>query len=132
MNNADRLRALLAKPDFVCMPAVWDGLSAKLTHDAGFETATPLRLLRGGKPARRPRSRPAVVRRDARTRCRWSGAPHPSCWHQNGDHGYGNAMNMCSARSRLRPRTRVLIEDKITPRALTAAGKPCLHARRRA
>ena len=31
MNNPDRLRALLAKPDFVCMPAVWDGLSAKLT-----------------------------------------------------------------------------------------------------
>ena len=35
----DRLRALLAKPGFVVMPAVWDGLSAKLSAGAGFETA---------------------------------------------------------------------------------------------
>ena len=32
------LRALLAKPGFVVMPAVWDGLSAKLSAAAGFET----------------------------------------------------------------------------------------------
>jgi len=35
----DRLRALLTKPGFVVMPAVWDGLSAKLSAAAGFETA---------------------------------------------------------------------------------------------
>src|ERR1700751_6086127 len=39
MNGPDRLRALLAKPGFVVMPAVWDGLSAKLAAGAGFETA---------------------------------------------------------------------------------------------
>ncbi|MBV9836040.1 MAG: branched-chain alpha-keto acid dehydrogenase subunit E2, partial [Alphaproteobacteria bacterium] len=39
MNAPDRLRALLKKPDFVVMPAVWDGLTAKLTAEAGFETA---------------------------------------------------------------------------------------------
>ena len=39
MNSPDRLRALLAKPGFVVMPAVWDGLSARLTHAAGFATA---------------------------------------------------------------------------------------------
>jgi 2-methylisocitrate lyase-like PEP mutase family enzyme len=33
------MRALLAKPDFVVMPAVWDGLTAKLAAGAGFETA---------------------------------------------------------------------------------------------
>ena len=39
MNQPDRLRALLAQPGFIAMPAVWDGLSAKLTANAGFKTA---------------------------------------------------------------------------------------------
>ena len=39
MNAPDRLRALLAEPGFVTMPAVWDGLSAKLAAGAGFKTA---------------------------------------------------------------------------------------------
>ena len=39
MSPSDRLRALLAKPGFVVMPAVWDGLSAKLAARAGFQTA---------------------------------------------------------------------------------------------
>lgn len=128
MNNPDRLRALLAKPDFVCMPAVWDGLSAKLTHDAGFKTAflsgscvaasrlggpdldllsfgemfDPLQMVRGAAPD-------LLVLAD-------------------GDHGYGNAMNVqrtVSAYGRAGAAA-ILIEDKITPRALTAAGKPCL------
>ena len=34
-----RLRALLAKPGFIAMPAVWDGISAKLTAEAGYKTA---------------------------------------------------------------------------------------------
>ncbi len=36
MTPPDRLRALLAEPGFVVMPAVWDGLSAKLAAAAGF------------------------------------------------------------------------------------------------
>jgi 2-methylisocitrate lyase-like PEP mutase family enzyme len=46
----------------------------------------------------------------------------------DGDHGYGNAMNVQrTVRSYGRAgAAAVLIEDKITPRALTAAGKPCL------
>jgi len=47
----------------------------------------------------------------------------------DGDHGYGNAMNVqrtVSAYGRAGAAA-VLIEDKITPRALTAAGKPCLR-----
>ena len=46
----------------------------------------------------------------------------------DGDHGYGNAMNVqrtVSAYGRAGAAA-ILIEDKITPRALTAAGKPCL------
>ena len=46
----------------------------------------------------------------------------------DGDHGYGNAMNVQrTVRAYGRAgAAAVLIEDKITPRALTAAGKPCL------
>jgi 2-methylisocitrate lyase-like PEP mutase family enzyme len=46
----------------------------------------------------------------------------------DGDHGYGNAMNVQrTVRSYGRAgAAAILIEDKITPRALTSAGKPCL------
>jgi 2-methylisocitrate lyase-like PEP mutase family enzyme len=46
----------------------------------------------------------------------------------DGDHGYGNAMNVQrTVRAYGRAgAAAVLIEDKITPRALTAGGKPCL------
>ena len=36
MNAPDRLRKLLAEPGFMVMPAVWDGLTAKLAAGAGF------------------------------------------------------------------------------------------------
>jgi 2-methylisocitrate lyase-like PEP mutase family enzyme len=52
----------------------------------------------------------------------------------DGDHGHGNAMNVQrTVRAYGRAgAAAVLIEDKITPRALTAAGKPCLpHAEAR-
>ena len=39
MTPPERMRALLAEPGFVVMPAVWDGLSAKLAAGAGFKTA---------------------------------------------------------------------------------------------
>ena len=38
-NAPSRLRALLAEPGFVVMPAVWDGFRAKLCAVAGFKTA---------------------------------------------------------------------------------------------
>jgi 2-methylisocitrate lyase-like PEP mutase family enzyme len=46
----------------------------------------------------------------------------------DGDHGFGNAMNVQrTVRAFGRAgAAAILIEDKITPRALTAAGKPCL------
>src|SRR5204863_9333625 len=39
MSAPERLRKLLAEPGFVVMPAVWDGLSAKLSAAAGYKTA---------------------------------------------------------------------------------------------
>lgn len=39
MTPPDQLRDLLANPDFILVPTVWDGLSAKLAADAGFKTA---------------------------------------------------------------------------------------------
>ena len=39
------LRELLAKPEFVVMPAVWDGLTSKLTARAGFKTAFFIKYL---------------------------------------------------------------------------------------
>ncbi|MCA3265300.1 MAG: isocitrate lyase/phosphoenolpyruvate mutase family protein, partial [Azospirillum sp.] len=39
MTPAQRLRARLAKPEFLVMPAIWDGLSARLAAAAGFESA---------------------------------------------------------------------------------------------
>ena len=46
----------------------------------------------------------------------------------DGDHGYGNALNVQrTVRAYGRAgAAAVLIEDKITPRALTAGGKPCI------
>ena len=42
MTPPERMRALLAEPGFVGTPAVWDGLSAGLTH-AGIPNRLPLR-----------------------------------------------------------------------------------------
>ena len=39
MTPPERLQTLLAGTDFVAMPAVWDGLTAKMTASAGFKTA---------------------------------------------------------------------------------------------
>jgi 2-methylisocitrate lyase-like PEP mutase family enzyme len=128
MNNPDCLRALLAKPDFVVMPAVWDGLSARLTHAAGFMTA----FLSGSCVAASRLGGPDLdllsfgEMFDSLQMVR--GAAPDLLVLADGDHGYGNAMNVrrtVSAYGRAGAAA-VLIEDKITPRALTAAGKPCL------
>ncbi len=70
MSNPDRLRALLAEPSFVVMPAVWDGLTAKLTAAAGFRTA----FLSAGRTSISCRSAKCSIR------SRWCMAPHPTCW----------------------------------------------------
>src|SRR4029453_14628572 len=128
MSHPDRLRALLAKPGFVVMPAVWDGLSAKLSVATGFETA----FLSGSCVAASRLGGPDLdlisfgEMLDSFNMIR--GAAPQTLVLADGDHGFGNAMNVQrTVRAYGRAgAAAVLIEDKITPRALTSAGKPCL------
>ena len=124
----ERLRALLAKPGFVVMPAVWDGLSAKLAAEAGFETA----FLSGSCVAASRLGGPDLdlisfgEMLDSFNMVR--GAAPSTLVLADGDHGYGNAMNVQrTVRAYGRAgAAAILIEDKITPRALTSGGKPCI------
>jgi 2-methylisocitrate lyase-like PEP mutase family enzyme len=128
MNPPDRLRALLAEPGFVVMPAVWDGLSAKLTAAAGFKTAflsgSCVAASRLGGPDLDLLSFAEMF--DSFNMVR--GAAPDTLVLADADHGYGNAMNVQrTVRAYGRAgAAAILIEDKITPRALTSAGKPCL------
>jgi len=128
MTPPERLRALLAARPFVAMPAVWDGISARMTLAAGFETA----FLSGSCVAASRLGGPDLdlisfgEMFDSFTMVR-NAAPDLLVL-ADGDHGYGNAMNVqrtVSAYGRAGAAA-ILIEDKITPRALTAEGKPCL------
>jgi len=128
MTAPERLRALLAQPGFVVMPAVWDGLTAKLTWDAGFKTAflsgSCVAASRLGGPDLDLISFAEML--DSLNMVR-AAAPDLLVL-ADGDHGYGNAMNVQrTVRAYGRAgAAAVLIEDKITPRALTSAGKPCM------
>ncbi len=128
MSAPERLRALLSKPDFVVMPAVWDGISAKLSAGAGFETA----FLSGSCVAASRLGGPDLdlisfaEMFDSFNMVRQA-APGTLVL-ADGDHGYGNPMNVQrTVRAYGRAgAAAILIEDKITPRALTAGGKPCM------
>src|SRR5947199_4734771 len=128
MNAPDRLRALMAQPGMIQMPAVWDGLTAKLTAAAGFKTA----FLSGSCVAASRLGGPDLdlisFGEMYDTFNMVHGAAPDLLILADGDHGYGNAMNVQrTVRAYGRAgAAAVLIEDKITPRALTAAGKPCL------
>jgi 2-methylisocitrate lyase-like PEP mutase family enzyme len=128
MTAPERLRTLLAEPGFVVMPAVWDGLSAKLSAAAGFKTAfmsgSCVAASRLGGPDLDLISFGEMF--DSFNMIR--GAAPDTLVLADGDHGYGNAMNVQrTVRAYGRAgAAAILIEDKITPRALTAAGKPCL------
>src|SRR5271169_275675 len=128
MTAPERLRALLAAPDFVVMPAVWDGITAKLSAAAGFKTAfmsgSCVAASRLGGPDLDLLSFAEML--DSFNMVR--GAAPETLVLADGDHGYGNAMNVQrTVRAYGRAgAAAILIEDKITPRALTSAGKPCL------
>lgn len=128
MSPPDRLRSLLAKPGFIQMPAVWDGLSAKLAADAGFETAfmsgSCVAASRLGGPDLDIISFAEMFNSFDMLRAAAPG----TLFLADGDHGYGNAVNVqrtVRAYGRVGAAA-ILIEDKVTPRALAAAGKPCL------
>src|SRR5690349_3853874 len=128
MTPADRLRTLLAKPGFVVMPAVWDGLSAKLAAGAGFETAflsgSCVAASRLGGPDLDLISFAEML--DSFNMVR--GAAPQTLVLADGDHGFGNPVNVQrTVRAFGRAgAAAILIEDKISPRALTSSGKPCL------
>lgn len=128
MNAPEKMRALLSRPDFVVMPAVWDGLSARLTVEAGFRTAflsgSCVAAARLGGPDLDLVSFAEMF--DSFNMVR--GAAPDLLVLADGDHGYGNAMNVQrTVRAYGRAgAAAILIEDKITPRPLTAGGKPCL------
>ena len=127
-NAPSRLRAVLAEPGLIVMPAVYDGLSAKLCAAAGFKTA----FLSGSCVAASRLGGPDLdllsfgEMFDSFQMVH--GAAPELLVLADGDHGYGNAMNVQrTVRAYGRAgAAAILIEDKITPRALTAAGKPCL------
>jgi 2-methylisocitrate lyase-like PEP mutase family enzyme len=128
MTPPEKFRALLAKPGFVAMPAVWDGITAKLTAEAGFATAflsgSCVAAARLGGPDLDLISFGEMLNSLEMVR----GAAPDLLVLADGDHGYGNAMNVQrTVRAYGRAgAAAVLIEDKVTPRALTAGGKPCL------
>ena len=128
MTPPERMRALLAAPEFVPMPAVWDGLTARLTQAAGFKTAflsgSCVAASRLGGPDLDLLSFAEMLGSLEMAR----GAAPELLILADGDHGYGNAMNVQrTVRAYGRAgAAAVLIEDKITPRALTSEGKPCM------
>jgi 2-methylisocitrate lyase-like PEP mutase family enzyme len=128
MTPPEKFRALLAKPGFVAMPAVWDGITAKLTAEAGFATAflsgSCVAAARLGGPDLDLISFGEMLNSLEMVR----GAAPDLLVLADGDHGYGNAMNVQrTVRAYGRAgAAAVLIEDKVPPRALTAGGKPCL------
>ena len=110
------------------MPAVWDGLSAKLAAAAGFATAflsgSCVAASRLGGPDLDLLSFAEMF--DSFTMVR-NAAPGTLIL-ADADHGYGNAMNVQRTVRAYGAAgaAAILIEDKITPRALSAAGKACL------
>ena len=79
MTPPERMRALLAEPGFVAMPAVWDGLTAKLALSAGFRTA----FLSGSCVAASRLGGPdldLLSFAEMLNSWRWSAAPRPICW----------------------------------------------------
>ena len=103
MSAPDRLRALLAEPGFVVMPAVWDGLSAKLAAAAGFKTAflsgSCVAASRLGGPDLDLLSFAEML--DSFNMVR--GAAPDTLVLADADHGYGNAMNVQRTVRAVRP-----------------------------
>lgn len=128
MTPPDRLRAHLAEPGIITMPAVWDGLSARLAAGAGYKTA----FLSGSCVAASRLGGPDLdlisfaEMFDSFHMVR--GAAPETLVLADGDHGYGNPLNVQrTVRAYGRAgAAAILIEDKITPRQLTSSGKPCL------
>lgn len=132
MTPPERLRARLQQPAFLPLPAVWDGLSARLSAHAGFEAAFVSGLCvaagRLGGPDLDIVSFAEML--DSVRMARE--AASDLLLLADGDHGFGNALNVQRTVQAYGAAgvAAVMIEDKVTPRPLNTAlppgSKPCL------
>lgn len=115
--QADRLRALLARDALILMPCCYDGLSAKLVQQAGFEltflSGFAASASRIGAPDTGLMSYGEVL---DQARCAMEAIDIPMM--VDGDTGYGNAMNVMRtvegfARAGC---AGVMIEDQVAPK----------------
>ena len=126
MTPPERLRERLRQPGFVPLPAVWDGLSARLTADAGFDAAflsgMCVAAARLGGPDLDILSFAEML--DSLRMARES-AP-AMILLADGDHGFGNALNVQRTVQAYGAAgvAAVMIEDKVTPRPLNTALPP--------
>ena len=128
MTPPEQLRLLLDDPGFLVMPDIWDGLTARMTFEAGFKTAflsgSCVAAGRFAGPDLDLLSLPEVLDSLGQVR---SAAPDLLVF-ADADHGYGNPINVQRTVRALgrAGAAAVLIEDKISPRPLSAIGKPTL------
>jgi 2-methylisocitrate lyase-like PEP mutase family enzyme len=128
MSPQGRLRKLLAEPGLLVPPVVWDGLGARLAEAAGF----PMIFQSGACVAAGRLGGPDLdyisMSEMAQSLEMIHAAAPNTLLLADGDHGFGNAMNVQRA---VRTFARagacaVLIEDKETPRPLVTAFKTCV------
>ena len=126
--DADRLRRLLTEPGLLVPPVVWDGLGARLAEAAGFpmifQSGACVAAGRLGGPDLDYISLSEMVQSLEMIH---AAAPN-TLLLADGDHGFGNAMNVQRA-VRVFAQAgacAVLIEDKETPRPLVTVFKTCV------
>lgn len=128
MNPSDRLRRLLAEPGLLVAPVVWDGLGARLAEAAGF----PMIFQSGACVAAGRLGGPDLdyisMSEMAQSLEMIHAAAPNTLLLADGDHGFGNAMNVQRAVRTFAQAgaCAVLIEDKETPRPLITAFKTCV------
>jgi 2-methylisocitrate lyase-like PEP mutase family enzyme len=128
MNHSDRLRRLLAEPGLLVPPVVWDGLGARLAEAAGF----PMIFQSGACVAAGRLGGPDLdyisLSEMAQSLEMIHAAAPNTLLLADGDHGFGNAMNVQRAMRMFAQAgaCAVLIEDKETPRPLVTAFKTCV------
>jgi 2-methylisocitrate lyase-like PEP mutase family enzyme len=126
--DADRLRRLLAEPGLLVPPVVWDGLGARLAETAGF----PMIFQSGACVAAGRLGGPDLdyisLGEMAQSLEMIHAAAPNTLLLADGDHGFGNAMNVQRAVRTFAQAgaCAVLIEDKETPRPLVTAFKTCV------
>jgi 2-methylisocitrate lyase-like PEP mutase family enzyme len=128
MDPSTRLRRLLAEPGLLVPPVVWDGLGARLAEAAGFpaifQSGACVAAGRLGGPDLDLISLDEMTASLEMIR---EAAPR-TLLLADGDHGFGNAMNVQRTVRAFAQAgaAAILIEDKETPRPLVSAFKTCV------